>query len=373
MKRIVPYLFVAYITLMILIYPQNAIMSAKSGLHLCYEVIIPSLFPFFICSGLLIYSGLTKVLAKFSGPFMKPLFNVGGAGSSALVLGTVSGYPLGALTACQLYESGYLSKTETERLLAFCNNSGPLFILGAVGSAIYSSAKIGVVLYISHILSTLLVGFIFRFYKRDKHVAPTYCINQTEDSFSQVFSRVLANSINSILTVSGAVIFFAVISGIVVCRLPFNDVVKSLITGFLELSGGTKAISQTTLSITTKLTLSAFVVGFAGVCVHIQVAAIVAKYHLSLLPYLLGKLLHGTFSAGLTFCYFHVFTPTLSVFKSSSALMSAGFCMSSLYSVINILLFVVLSILVIAFTSMGIRQFAKQKQNAKKGTYGYTI
>lgn len=361
MKRAVPYIFVAYIALMILIHPQTAIMSAKSGLYLCYDVIIPSLFPFFICSGLLIYSGVTKFLAKISGPLMRPLFNVGGAGSSALVLGIVSGYPLGALTACQLYESGYLSKTETERLLAFCNNSGPLFILGAVGSAIYSSGKIGVVLYVSHIISTLLVGVLFRFYAKDKHTAPNYALNQADDGFSQVFSKVLINSVNSILTVSGAVIFFGVVSGIITTQLPFDDGLKSFVTGILELSGGTKAISRTELPITIKLTLSAFVVGFAGVCVHIQVAAIVAKHHLSLIPYILGKFLHGLFSAGLTYLYFYVFPPNISVFKCTSATISAGFCMSSMYSVINLLFFVILGILVISFTTIGIRIYCSRK------------
>ena len=361
MKRIVPYLFVAYIALMILLYPQNAIMYAKSGLYLCYDVIIPSLFPFFICSGLLIYSGFTKVLSRIAGPVMRPVFNVGGAGSTALTLGIVSGYPLGALTACQLYESGYLSKTETERLLAFCNNSGPLFILGAVGSAIYSSGKIGVVLYISHILSTFLVGFLFRFYARNKHTAPAYSVTQTEDDFSQVFSKVLASSINSILTVCGAVIFFGVISGIVTTHLPVGDTINSVICGILELTGGTKAISQTALPITVKLTLSAFVVGFAGICVHIQVASIVSKYHLSLMPYILGKLSHGLFSALFTYLYFLAFPPKISVFRSTSAALSAGFCMSSMYSVISILFFVILGVLIITFSFMGIKQFSKQK------------
>lgn len=361
MKRFLPYLFVVFIGVMIILFPENSIMYAKSGMSLCYDVIIPSLFPFFVCSGLLIYSGFTKVLAKISGPVMRPLFNVGGPGSTALVLGVLSGYPLGAVTACQLYESGYLSKTETERLLAFCNNSGPLFILGAVGSAIYSSGKIGVVLYISHILATLLVGFLFRFYAKDKHTAPAYTINQNEEGFSQVFSKVMANSINSILTISGAVIFFAVISGIVTAHLPFGDVAKSIITGILELTGGTKAISRTLLPITIKLALSAFVVGFAGLCVHIQVASIVSKYNLSLVPYIVGKFLHGLFSALLTYLYFLIFPPEVQVFKDTSAALSAGFCMSSVYSVITILFFLVLGILVIAFTSMGIKRYKKNK------------
>lgn len=365
MKRTLPYILVLYITIMTMIFPENSISYAKSALTLCRDIIIPSLFPFFVCSGLLIYSGFTRILAKVAGPVMRPLFNIGGCGASALVLGIISGYPLGAVTACQLYESGYLSKTETERLLSFCNNSGPLFILGAVGSAIYANGKIGVILYISHIIATLLVGFLFRFYARDKHIAPDYAVNQTEEGFSQVFSKVLANSLNSILTVSGAVIFFSVISGIVTEHLPANDIIKSLVTGILELTGGTKAISETRLPLTIKLVMSAFVVGFAGISVHLQVASIMAKHHLSLVPYIFGKLLHGLFSALFTLLYFLIFPHSVQVIKPASATLSAGFCMSSMYSVINILLFSVLGILVIVFASIGtIEHF---KNTTKKG------
>jgi len=365
LKRFLPYIFVAYISVMILISPENAISYAKSGITLCRDVIIPSLFPFFICSGLLIYSGFSRVLAKIASPVMRPLFNVGGCGASSLVLGIISGYPLGAVTACQLYESGYLSKTETERLLAFCNNSGPLFILGAVGAAIYSDIKIGIILYVSHVLATLLVGFLFRFYARDKHVAPTYSINQTEEGFSQVFSKVLANSINSILTVCGAVIFFGVVSGIVTVHLPVNDVIKSVIAGVLEFTGGTKAISQTHLPLTVKLVLSAFTVGFAGLCVHLQVASIVTKHHLSLGPYIVGKFLHGIFAALFTLICLLVFPLNVPVFKDTDAALSAGFCMGSMYSVINILFVTILVILVVTFASLGITQKMKNKRLIK--------
>ena len=85
---------------------------------------------------------------------MKPLFGVGEAGAAAFILGIVSGYPLGAVTAGQLYESNYLTKTEAERLCAFCNNSGPLFIIGSVGAAIYGNAGIGIMLYLFHILAS---------------------------------------------------------------------------------------------------------------------------------------------------------------------------------------------------------------------------
>lgn len=363
--RSVPYFFALYITAMLFIFPDISIASASAGISLCRDVIIPSLFPFFVCSGLLIYSGFTKHLSKIAEPFMKPLFNVAGAGASALVLGTVSGYPLGAVTACQLYESGYLSKTETERLLAFCNNSGPLFILGVVGVSIYADAKIGVVLYVCHILATFLVGILFRFWKKDSHTAPKYAINQNSEEFSLVFQKVLANSINSILTICGAVIFFSVISGVVKIHLPANELISSLISAILELTGGTKAISETHLPLTVKLVLSAFTVGFAGFCVHLQVASVVAKHYLSLAPYILGKVLHGFFSSAFTFIYFMLFPIKTEVFKNIDTPMSAGFCMSSMFSVITILFFIVSGILA-AIISANITKLILQK-DTKKG------
>ncbi len=294
---------------------------------------------------------------------MRPLFNIGGPGASALVLGILGGYPLGAVTACQLYESGYLSKTETERLLSFCNNSGPLFILGAVGCALYSSAKVGVVLYVSHIISTLLVGFLFRFYKKDKHVAPVYPINQSQDGFGQVFSRVLVNSVNSILTVCGAIVFFGVVSGIVTEHLPVTNGIKSIIHGILEFSGGTVAINQSEFSLTLKLTLSAVCVGFSGICVHLQVASVVAKHHLSLVPYFWGKILHGLFSGFLTFLYLVLNPDSVSVFKNPATPMSGGFCMSSMYSLINILLFLLIGILAFLFTYSRLKLSSQQKRD----------
>lgn len=343
MKKYLPYAVVIYLIIMMLNFPQQSIFYAREAIDMCLETIVPSLFPFFVCSGLLIYSGLSETLAKICRPVMQPLFNINGSGAAALVLGIISGYPLGAITACQLYESGYLSKSETERLLAFCNNSGPLFILGAVGSAIYANRTIGIVLYLSHIFAAITVGILFRFYHSESHKAPIYNINQPERPFSEVFSQVLTNSISSILTVCGAVIFFSVATNILTAKIPEENIFKALFTGIMELTGGTFIISRSSLSLTTKLVLSAFIVGFAGICVHLQVIAIVKKQYLSLTPYIFGKLLHGVFSAGYTLCYFSIFPPSETVFKSTSAAIDAGFYISSLYSVISLILLFLLA------------------------------
>ena len=230
MKRFFLQSFTVFITLLMIIFPQKSIYYSKQALDMCYEIIIPSLFPFFVCSGILIYSGFAETVSRLFRPVMKPLFNVNENGSAAFVLGIISGYPLGAITACNLYESSYLSKSEAERLLAFCNNSGPLFIMGAVGSAIYSNPGIGIILYAAHIISALLVGISFRFYEKDKFPAPPSRLSVHDSTPSQIFSTVLSNSLNSILTVCGSILLFFSVSSLILELLPVNSFFNAVIS-----------------------------------------------------------------------------------------------------------------------------------------------
>lgn len=89
-------------------------------------------------------------------------------GAYAMLMGIISGYPIGAKIVTNFRENGMCSKEECERLLAFTNNSGPLFIIGTVGISLFGNSLIGVLLFITHLLACLTVGFIFRFWKRTK-------------------------------------------------------------------------------------------------------------------------------------------------------------------------------------------------------------
>ena len=67
---------------------------------------------------------------------MRPIFNVPGEGSFAFIMGIISGYPTGAKILVNFRKNNIVSREECERLLSFSNNSGPLFIIGTVGSRI---------------------------------------------------------------------------------------------------------------------------------------------------------------------------------------------------------------------------------------------
>ena len=90
----------------LLLCSQAALESARAGLSLCAQMIVPSLLPFFMLSSLLQQLGLPGILGRLLSPVTQKLFGIGGAGASALLLGVTGGYPLGADAVARLRRSG---------------------------------------------------------------------------------------------------------------------------------------------------------------------------------------------------------------------------------------------------------------------------
>ncbi len=140
----------------------QVIDSCRYALQLCAELILPSLFPFFVLSILLSKLGLPELLGRRLAPAAARLFRVSGAGASALIIGLTGGYPLGAAYIADMEKTGAVSTREAERLLAFCNNSGPAFLVGAVGIGVFHSSAVGLALYAVHCCAAVCTGLVFR-------------------------------------------------------------------------------------------------------------------------------------------------------------------------------------------------------------------
>ena len=301
----------------LLLWPEQAVAAARDGLRLCGNVIVPSLFPFFVLSSLVVELGLSRYLGQLFHRFMVPLFRVNGACASALALGFVGGYPVGARTAIALYRSGQCSKTETERLLAFCNNSGPAFIFGVVGAGIFPRGPAGLLLDLTHVAASLAVGLLFRFYKpHDGPASPrgSSSVQFQTGNAGAAFTRSVTGALSGILNICAFVICFTVILRLLtlcgaldlaaeVLAFLFRPLgldriwARRLLTGVVELSSGVTALSGGAIS--GRLSMAAFMLGWAGLSVHCQVLAFLGDSGLSMGTYLCGKLLHGILSAAL--------------------------------------------------------------------------
>lgn len=330
-KKLAAYAAVIALTALIIINPENAMQAVRDALALCMETIIPSLFPFFVCSGLLIYSGFAQTLSNIFSPVMRPVFGINGSGAAAFVLGLISGYPLGASTTCSLYEGGYITEEEAERLLGFCNNSGPLFILGAVGASMFGNPKIGWIIYLSHIAAAFIVGIIFRFGRKEYDViSPQTPILNPKRSIGEIFSIVMSNSVASMLNVCGVIIFASTAAKLILGFFPCDRWYTALITGIFEFASGSSAAAALPAGEFERILLSAFIVGFAGISVHLQVMSITSKYHLSLKKYITGKILHAGISTVIVYNVIR-YTDILYEFQPTGGLgmLNMGFFMAA--------------------------------------------
>ena len=336
-KNILPFIFLVF-TACLLVFSKSNLPAVKSGLNLWATSVIPSLFPFFVATELLMHTNIVNIFQRLLNNFMKPLFNVNGKGSFAFIMGIISGYPIGAKIACDFRKNNICSKEECERLLSFTNNSGPLFIIGTVGISMFGNSTTGLLLFVSHLLASITVGFIFRFW----HSGSSYELQNTYQNYSKTtnntlvtfsnLGEVLADSIkqatSTIMLIGGFVVIFSSIISILnssgvfyyltIALTPIFNLLKidigfinGLLTGFLEITNGIKLISMIRIKkISINLIFTSFLLGFGGISILLQVFSIVSKTDLSMKPYIYGKILHGIISAMYTFIiltYFPIF------------------------------------------------------------------
>lgn len=314
-------IFVCFI-ICLLVFSNNNLIAAQNGLALWAKSVLPTLFPFFVATELLSQTNFTYILGKLLNKFMRPVFNLPGESASAVILGTISGYPVGAKVVVNLKNQKIISKIEAERLIAFTNNSGPLFILGTVGIAMLKNKRLGWILLLSHILASFTVGYFFRFWKKDK-----FDINFRETKFNsqlapikvsdigEILGNAIKKSILSILSIGGFIVLFSVIlsiletSGIldIITSFLYNfgipkDISTSIITGIIEMTNGLNLASvlYDVLPDFTLLLIS-FLLGFGGISVLFQVYSIISKENISIKPYFYGKLLQGILASIFTF------------------------------------------------------------------------
>lgn len=302
------------------------IKAVKSGLTLWYNSIIPSLFPFFVATELLLHTNIITIFDYLFSKITKPLFNVNGKCSFCILMGFICGYPIGAKIASELYSTGNCSLEEAERLLSFTNNSNPLFILGTIGVSMFFDYKIGILLLLTHYLAAISVGIFFRYWKRN---SSTTCCNSTSISKQKEnlkfnnFGIVLANSLtsatSSVLLIGGFVVFFSLLISMLNSAHFFNllnsfsfPILNSIglpikysnafFTGILEITNGINLVSTIKIKkLSISIILIAFLLGFGGLSILFQVLSITSKHKISIKPYIIGKLTQATLAAIYTY------------------------------------------------------------------------
>jgi sporulation integral membrane protein YlbJ len=324
-------LIVLWIVINIVIYPENAVNAANNGLMTWFNIVLPSLLPFFIVSEILIGLGVVNFIGNLLKPIMMPLFGVPGEGAFPFAMSITSGYPVGAKIVSRLRIEKKLTQIEAQRLMSFCSTSGPLFMIGAVSVGMFKNSAVGPLIALAHYLGVVTVGMLFKFYKPQyglykkeekkiniKNAFKSLAIgNKGYRNLGKLMGDSVKESFNTILIVGGFIILYSVvieilsisnviayISNVFTFVLPTGNtpIFKGLLSGIIEITNGCQIISTIeNTSMITKLMMVSFIIGWSGLSIHSQVASIVNKTDINMKIYILAKLFHGLLASLYTY------------------------------------------------------------------------
>ena len=87
-RNFIPLIFLLF-TFCLLIFSNSNLPAIKSGLSLWANSVVPSLFPFFVATELLMHTNIITKLGFLLNNYMKPLFNIRGEGGFAFIMGII--------------------------------------------------------------------------------------------------------------------------------------------------------------------------------------------------------------------------------------------------------------------------------------------
>ncbi len=255
-----------------LVFPAVCASGVRQGLHLSLDTALPALYPSLV---------LSSLLAKQSGEMGRRSFLI------PFFLGLLCGFPVGAATAATLVREGSLTKKDGEKLLFFCNNASPAFLISFCGTAVLSDAKKGLFLYLLQSgFSTLCLLFFFgkRVFCKEKSAQKE---TEASRSFARLIPSALKDSANSFIYIMSCVIFFSFLTELVRHLFSLKGLLSASLGIFTELCGGLEGLRR--LPEASAFPLCALGCGWGGLSVHLQTAGILEGSGLSLKYHLLGK------------------------------------------------------------------------------------
>ncbi|HBR01626.1 MAG TPA: hypothetical protein DD738_03365 [Ruminiclostridium sp.] len=314
----VVYLFPA-IALILSLFAKETSEAARTALYLCLDVVIPSLFPFFVLSRLAVpyLSGFScpAFLKYLTGKFFRlPYYTL-----VTILLGYLSGYPTGAKLARDMFDERVLDSRQASKMIAVANNSSPLFIIGTIGAGLFKSIKIGFLLLAIHWISGIIAAFfIVRLADTEKSGQAPSIRNSSDHKrekparFLLMIPSAIEESAILCLKLTGYIVLFAVLTELL-SRLGLfsllgqmvglfcassqpaaSEFISAVLRGLMEITSGAQAISRLNgIAVHLQLAAVSLIVGFAGFSVHMQIMGIMKDTQAKYRTLFAGKLLHG--------------------------------------------------------------------------------
>lgn len=312
-KNIIVTMMLSAFILYIIVNPHICINAAIEGSAMFFYKVFPSLLPFLVLSNLILMNGGVYIYSKAFGRLLCRPLKLPYECSFVLIISMLSGYPLGAKYACDIYSKGLIDHDTCSNLLNIASNPSPLFVIGVVGTSLLKSTLCGYVLLFSCYISCFTIGIILKKQNTHKILKSNKAVSALRGD--KICSDSIKSSIDSAiqicLSIGGFVIFFYVINTLVQSSKIYESIVQKtsillnadckmlsgIILGMIEMTNGCNLMCSGNSSVTAKCMAAAFLISFSGLSIISQAYSFMSKYKFSLKKYVKYKFLQGIISS----------------------------------------------------------------------------
>lgn len=302
-----------------LLFPGASFRGASSGLLLWFHNVLPNLLPFIILSNLLVRLNITKKISKIFYPFLGRIFRISCEGCYPVLIGFLSGIPMGAKASADLVLENKISREEGQFLLHMCNNASPMFIIGYIAITQLKLPDMKYILFGILYVSAILSAVLFRYFtgrssqKTVRATAlPSVMGNHTSINVSSRFTfdlldSSIMNGFEIVTRIGGYIILFSILAQIMKEAGPDMGIFKAFLMGILEITTGISQICSTDANIYVKIVLVAALTSFGGFSGIAQTKSVLQDARLSIGTYIVVKFISAVITALLTLLYVAAF------------------------------------------------------------------
>lgn len=350
-SKIIYSILIAFILIFLIINSKSISNSAIEAINICMYTIIPSLFSFMVISNFIMLTDFSNIIFTPFNWLSKYIFKVNKRYTYIIILSLFAGYPIGAKLINELLRNNEIDNDTANRMILFCMNAGPAFIFGAVAIPIFNSYTIGIIIFISHILSCIIIGFISSICI--KYTETNYINNKNNINYSNALIASINMTVKSIINICAFIILFAVITNILtndkvlellsfITRNNLNkDLIKNFFISILEVSNSVKNLINISSHINI-LVLSSGITAFGGVCIIFQVFSILNNCKIKYFKFILYRLIYSCISMALTYILSKFLNIYIPIFSHNEKVNIQLYSTSPIVSILLIILSLVL-------------------------------
>ncbi len=329
-KNTIYAIFCIMLIIYLFISSQEIKTNILSSLKICVDILIPSLFPFLIISGILSTTYCGYVLSYPLRPICKYIYGIPTDTAPALFTAFIGGYPAGINALIGLRDVGVIDNETCDKCSNFFIYSSPPFVITVIGLGVFNSIKAGIFIYGIHLLAGLCLRWITY-----PHIIKSTVKNKVKYHYEDIGSAIVhsvTKSINIITSMFG----FVVISNVLLLvlkkigltnlllqlfyKLTFGimeDIAtETLFSGFIEICSSIPRLQG--LSYNTSMWIAPFIISFCGMCVIFQLKSLCDSNNINIENIVAFRFWHGILTTVLSSPIMYFSYRTLRTFVSQN-------------------------------------------------------